>query len=128
MTTLAPLFQKANLIFGMGMLEMGITFSFRQLILDSAVANDIQNMMAKALLPEDMNAPSFVKELAARYRGEKPTPKKKSMREFWQGAKSYKDIGAKANDIAGEIINNHRIPTIDRAILNEIRRIVVSAE
>lgn len=120
--------QKANLIFGMGMLEMGITFSFKQLILDSAMAADIKNAGSRLSFPEDINSSGYVQDLVALYKGEARARVSKFSRSFWQGAENWDSIEAKANSIANEIINTHKGPVLDRAILNEMRRIVLSAE
>lgn len=120
--------QKANLIFGMGMLEMGITFSFKQLILDSAMAGDIKKAASRLSFPQSMNQPGYVQELVAMYKGEAPAPALRFTRSFWQDAENRESVEAKANAIANEIINTHKGPAIDRSILNEMRRIVLSAE
>ena len=38
MTSLLPALAGANLIYGMGMLELGVTFSFAQLVIDNEIA------------------------------------------------------------------------------------------
>lgn len=123
---MAPLLQKADLIFGMGMLDMGITFSFRQLILDCAIVSDVKGLNGN--FPENIKDPAYVKELVAQYRGESPVVRPKNSRFFFKGDPSEKDLNKKADELANEIIHTHEGPYIDRAILNQIRRIVLSAE
>ena len=50
------------------MLEMGITFSFTQLILDHYYIDNIKKIPSMTKLPESVNDPSFVRELIAAYR------------------------------------------------------------
>lgn len=125
---MAPLLQKANLIFGMGMLEMGVTFSFQQMILDSAIIEDIRQMMNLAKLPERINDASYIADLVAIYKGEKQARPRSFDRSFWQEAENGVEIGARANEIVDEILSTHRVEPLDCPTKNAIRNIVLSAE
>ena len=92
MTTLTPLFQKANLIFGMGMLEMGITFSFQQLILDNAIIDDIKAVTSQTKLPNNMNESAFVRDLVALYKGQITPVAPEHYRSFRRLAKNYGNV------------------------------------
>ncbi|MEG1478286.1 MAG: hypothetical protein RR385_03690 [Clostridiales bacterium] len=118
------------MIFGMGMLEMGITFSFGQLILDDAIIGDMKNIIKKRQLPPQLNNKGYLHELVQEYRGFscRIEPPMEQYRRFWQGAKKEANINIKANSIAEEIIATHQAEPLDRAVRNEIRRIVLSAE
>lgn len=112
----------------MGMLEMGITFSFQQLILDSAIIADIRDSWAKTTLPPTFNDPNFIHDLVALYKGDTPPAPENIDRNFWQGAVNRGDIMEYANDVANEIIHTHKVEPLDRATLNQMRRIIRSAE
>lgn len=109
------------------MLEMGITFSFKQLILDSAAIEDIMSVTDRIKMPAAINDSSFVKDLVSMYKGETP-PNREDPRGFWQGAKNQMEAENRAMDLANEIINTHKGADIDRLTMNQMRRIVLSAE
>lgn len=109
---------------------MGITFSFRQLLLDSAIVEDLQ-CAAGMRMPENINSSSYVKELVAMYKGEHRSAmdSSRSSRSLFQGdIRSRWELDRQASRIVDEILNSHKGPRIDREILHEMRRIVFSAE
>ncbi|MGI5875000.1 MAG: hypothetical protein ACOX8R_10180 [Bacillota bacterium] len=107
------------------MLEMGITFSFAQLILDHSYIDRIKEIPSLAKLPESINDPSFVKELVSAYRGDSRPRKNGHARPRRQKTAV---TAAEARNIANEIIHTHRVPSLDRPTLNQLRRIIASAE
>ena len=112
----------------MGMLEMGITFSFQQLLIDSAIVGDTQRVLSLAKLPESVNDPTYVKNLVAAYRGDIPDSNTTATPKYWQDATDGRDIGKWAAAAAAEIINTHNVPSLDRPVLNQLHRIVLAAE
>lgn len=107
---------------------MGITFSFQQLILDNAIIDDIKAVTSQTKLPKNMNDPTFVRDLVASYKGQIPPVTPENFRSFWQGVENKDALEKKAGDIANEIINTHKVESLDRPTLNQMRRIVLSAE
>ena len=119
---MAPFFQKANLIFGAGMLEMGVTFSFEQLVLDNAIIDNISALPTLAKLPEDLTDPTYIKDLVATYRGKAvaakgtPTTKKPSLSP------------TEAHTMVDEILHSHSVPALDRPTRERLRKIVDAAQ
>ena len=122
------------MIFGMGMLEMGITFSFGQLLIDDAIVRNVQRTLEKkATLPgtiaDDL---SHIGDFVADY--VKGSRYKTELTEKIRGAgvfgdrRSGENLAAAANSLAGEIIGSHRVEPVDAVVKREMRRIVTSAE
>ncbi len=116
------------MIFGMGMLEMGITFSFSQLILDSAIVADIRDSFAKISLPETFSSSGYLHELVAMYKGELPPAQRKIDRAFWQGAANHGEILQRANAFADEILHSHKVEPLDGPTRRQMQRIILAAE
>lgn len=112
----------------MGMLEMGITFSFSQLILDSAIVAGIRDATARLTLPGAFNDAAALHDLVAMYKGDIPAPPRQIDRRFWQGASNRGELDAAANALAEEILHTHKVEPLDSASRRQLHRIVLSAE
>lgn len=110
------------------MLEMGITFSFSQLILDSAIVADIRDSFAGISLPAAFRSSGYLHELVAMYKGELPPAPKKIDRAFWQGASNRGEILQRANALADEILHSHKVEPLDGPTRRQMRRIILAAE
>lgn len=105
---------------------MGITFSFAQLVLDHCYIDNIKKIPSLTKLPESVDDPSFVKELVAAYHSGFQLRKENDFSNHRQ--KKNVLTAAQAKDFANEIIQTHRVPLLDRPTLNQLRRIIFSAE
>lgn len=110
------------------MLEMGITFSFSQLVLDSAIVADIRDSLAGVSLPQTFNHSGYLRELVAMYKGDLPPAAKRFDRGFWQGASNRQEILERANVFADEIIHSHKVEPLDGPTRRQMRRIILAAE
>ncbi|NIS68578.1 MAG: [trimethylamine--corrinoid protein] Co-methyltransferase, partial [Proteobacteria bacterium] len=52
-TSLLPALAGANLIYGMGMLELGVTFSFGQLMIDNEIAGMVKRVVQGIRVADD---------------------------------------------------------------------------
>ncbi len=131
----------ANLIYGAGMLELGICFDVAQFVMD----NEMYRMIRKAVAGIDITdvniAIDVIKEIGAggefishnhtfnNFRNEQSQAGliDRSMRETWQlgGSTSFTD---RAYDKALDIIENHQVPPLAPGVAETIRSIVEDTE
>ena len=62
-TALLPALAGANLIYGLGMIEMGMTFDFGQLVLDNEVAQMVKHTVKGIPVNDETLAVDVVKEI-----------------------------------------------------------------
>ncbi|KAF5032173.1 Glycine betaine methyltransferase [anaerobic digester metagenome] len=134
----------ANVIYGMGMLEMGVTFSYAQLMLDDAIAKMVQRVVSGVDVNDELLAVDVIKEVGGGQgkqfltcqhtvdfmRKEQVTGGlfDRSVRQTWMANTGGKDAAERANDAAKEILKNHKPEPLEKAVQKEIRRLVESAE
>jgi trimethylamine--corrinoid protein Co-methyltransferase len=140
MTTLLPALAGANTIYGAGMLELGMTFSGAQLLID----NDIISMVRKAVGGIEVNQETLALEaiqkvgigkdfLALKQTRDlidlpsSPILINREMRGDWQRA-GKKDLATVAQEKADEIVKTHNIVQIDRDIRKDMEDIVRKAD
>ena len=129
------------MIYGMGMLELGMTMSYEQLLIDAEIVRMIRRVMQGIAVNDETLAAEVIKAVgpAGTYLSQKHTMKhmkKESSQaklidrrslEAWEKQGS-KDISERANEEAKKILENHKpIPLPDDAA-KEIRRIIEDAE
>ena len=140
MTCLLPALAGANTIYGAGMLELGMTFSMEQLVVD----NDIIKMVKKAMQgipvsPETLAVESIQKVgIGNNFLALKQTrmlvdypssPMLIDRRMFGDWAASgSKDLAAVANEKVQDILKNHQVPPVDADILKDMQAIVDKAD
>jgi trimethylamine--corrinoid protein Co-methyltransferase len=130
----------ANLIYGLGMLESGITMDFGQLVLDNEIARLIKFTVAgisvndETLAVEDIaRVGSFgdFLSLDATYKHmrEQSMPKllDRRVREDWVSAGST-DAHTRATTEARRILETHQPEPLPDAVLEKLRAIVHEAE
>lgn len=140
MTTLLPALSGANTIYGAGMLELGMTFSMEQLVID----NDIFSMVKKAMegIPvseETLSVESIQKvgvgnnflalkqtRLLVDYPSN-PMLIDRRMYGDWEAA-GAKDLAAAAHEIVVDVLKNHQVKQIDADILKDMQAIVDKAD
>jgi trimethylamine--corrinoid protein Co-methyltransferase len=138
---LLPALAGANLIYGPGMLEMGMTFSFGQLIIDDEIAAMVKRVVSGVSLDDELMGVDLIKEVGIgghfldqphtlrHLRAEQiqSTIIDRRIREEWeeQGSKS---LIQSANERAADLLNTHHPAPLPEDIVNELKRIVKSAE
>jgi len=145
MTALLPALAGANMLYGMGMLELGMTFSFAQLVIDDEIANMVRRVVrgvdvtdttlavdvisgvmgsgqaSKHFLMEDHTLEYMrVEQQAANFFDRKT-------RDNWLAAGS-KDALTRAQEKARHIFHTHKPEPLEAPVLKELQRIIASAE
>lgn len=116
-----PALAGANVIYGLGMLELGITFDFAQLVIDNEIAEMIKHVV-RGIDVDDYNmAVDVIKEVGIggefvtsmhtfeNYKKVQTDPKifDRRMRESWEALGS-KDVLERAKEEAKYILENHK--------------------
>jgi trimethylamine--corrinoid protein Co-methyltransferase len=143
-TSLLPALAGANIIYGMGMLEMGMTFSFGQLVLDDAIARMVKRVVRGVDVTDYTLAVDEIKEVGGgqgkdfftldhtidNMRTEQAVGGifDRTPRMIWEVAVGGKDVGVRAAEIAREVLATHKPEPLEQSVKNELRRIVASAE
>ncbi len=140
-TALLPALAGANLIYGMGMLELGVSFSYAQLMID----HDIARMIKRAVYGIPVNDATLAVEvidkvgpsknfLAEKHTRQfmaseqsKPVLFDRRMRGTWE-SRGAKDIRDAANEEAVKILSTHKPDPLPETVIKKLRRIVESAE
>ncbi len=140
MTTLLPAFAGANTLYGAGMLELGMTFSLEQLVLD----NDMISMAKKAMqgIPVDEETLSvdsiqqvgigknFLAHKTTRKNIDLPSSPMlidRLMYGDWKMA-GAKDIATVAHEKVVDIMKNHEVAPIDADLLKDMQAVVDKAD
>jgi len=135
-----PALAGANLIYGMGMLELGITFSLEQLVID----NEIVKMIKAALRGVEVDDESLAVEaiqqvgpggnfLSSPHTLRHMTEQSHSKlidRRMWQpwNKDGAKDLTERAHEEVLSILKNHKPQPLPPEVLSTLRSIVESAE
>ena len=139
-TGLLPALAGANVIYGLGMLEMGITFDLAQLVLDHEIAEMILHALNGIPVNDETLAVDVIKELGIGkdYLAHQTTFKHmksqsqaflidRRMREDWEAAGSM-DIYKRAHDKMINILETYKPPPLPDNVGDTIRSIVEEAE
>jgi len=138
---LLPALAGANLIYGLGMLELGITFDYAQLVMD----NDMTKMIKKAVEGIAVNdatlAVDVIRQVGAA--GEfithehtfkhmkevqsQPDLIDRRMRDAWM-ERGGKDFTQRAYEKAVDILENHKPDPLPDGVPEQLRSIVDEAE
>jgi trimethylamine--corrinoid protein Co-methyltransferase len=140
MTGILPALAGANVIYGLGMLEMGITFDLAQLVLDHEFAGMILHSLQGIPVNDETLAVDVIKEMGIGkdYLAHKTTFQymrsqsqadliDRRMRNRWEAA-GGKDIYQRAHDKMIEILQTYRPAELPQDVLKQIRAIVDEAE
>jgi len=135
-----PALAGANVIYGLGMLEMGITFDLAQLVLDHEFAGMILHSLDGIVVNDETLSVDVIRELgigkdymahASTYKHMKSQSQAqiidRRMREDWEtagGSDAYK----RAHDKMLEILETYVPAPLPQNVLNTIRSIVEEAE
>ena len=139
-TGMLPALAGANVIYGLGMLEMGITFDLTQLVIDNEIAEMIKFTLNGIPVNDETLAVNVIREMGIGkdYLSHKSTYQHmasqsrarlmdRRMREDWE-ADGSKDIYQRAHVKMVNILETYEPPQLSNSVLQDIREIVVEAE
>ena len=139
-TGLLPALAGANVIYGLGMLEMGITFDLAQLVLDHEIAKMILHTLKGVPVNDETLSVEIIKEMGIGkdYLSHPSTfthMKSQSqaslidrrMREDWE-ANGRTDMYQRAHEKVIEILENHKTPSLPENVQSNIKAIFKEAE
>ena len=139
-TGLLPALAGANVIYGLGMLEMGITFDLAQLVMDHEIAEMVLHSLQGIPVNDETLSVDIIKEMGIgkdylahestlRYMRSQSQAKliDRRMREDWEAAGSP-DIYQRANEKVLEILETYEPPPLPDDVLITIQSIVEEAE
>lgn len=131
----------ANIIYGLGMLEMGITIDYAKLVMDNEFAGMIKKAVSGIEVNEETLATEVIKQVGAggefvshehtfrHFKTEQSLSKliDRRMPEDWL-AKGGKDLTERANEVAKDLLENYTPEPLPTEIKNKLRNIVNEAE
>ena len=141
MTSLLPALAGANLIYGMGMLELGVTFSWAQLLIDSEIADMVKRVVQGVRINDDLLAVETIKKVGAGkdFLSQKHTRQfmaseqskvkliDRRMRGAWN-KRGGKDLAEAAGEEARHILENHKPAPLPQDVLSKLRSIIEEQE
>lgn len=136
-----PALTGSNVIYGMGMLEMGMTMSYEQLLIDQEIVRMIRRILQGIAVNKDTIALDVIKKVgpAGNYLAEKHTRQymrqelsttqliNRKMRDHWERS-GAKDIAAVAREEAVKILETYRPTPLPDDVRSKIRTIVEEGE
>ena len=139
-TGLLPALAGANVIYGLGMLEMGITFDLAQLVIDDEIAEMIKFAVQGIPVNDKTLSVDIIKEMGIGkdYLSHESTYKymksqsraqlmDRRMREDWE-ADGGKNIYQRAHAKMMDILETYEPPPLSESVRQDIREIVKEAE
>jgi trimethylamine---corrinoid protein Co-methyltransferase len=141
MTAMLPALTGSNMIYGMGMLEMGMTMSYGQLLIDAEIVRMIRRIMQGIAVDHSTLALDVITAVGpgGTYLGQRHTMqymRKESSQARLIDRKMYdnwvrsgrKDMAERANEEAISILENHRPIPLPEEAAKQIRKIIEEAE
>ena len=130
----------ANLIYGLGMIEMGMTIDYGQLVMDNEIARMIKYTVQGIPVNDETLAVDVMHEVGPAkdflghdhtfrhmHEQSQPTLIDRRMREDWQ-ADGATDLHQRATQKAREILETHQPEPLPDEVLAKMRAIVEEAE
>jgi trimethylamine--corrinoid protein Co-methyltransferase len=130
----------ANLIYGLGMIEMGMTIDYGQMVMDNEFARMIKYLVQGIPVNDETLAVDVIKEIGIgkdflshgstyKHMRSQSHPKliDRRMREDWEST-GRKDIYQRALEEARYILENHKPDPLPDSVLASLRSIVEDAE
>ena len=135
-----PALAGANLIYGSGMIEMGMTMDFGQLVIDNEFAGMIKHIVQGIIVNDETLSVDAIKEIGIgkdflshqstlKYMKTQSQPDliDRRMREDWE-ASGRTDMYQRAWERARYILETHRPEPLPDNVLEKLRSIVEEAE
>jgi trimethylamine--corrinoid protein Co-methyltransferase len=141
LTAMLPALAGANLIYGMGMLEMGQVLSFSQMVMDNEFAAMIKRSIRGIEVTDELMAVDLIKQIGigGNFLGEKHTLEHivgeqvqadlidRRMRGGWE-KRGAKDLHQSSVERAKKILETHQPKQLEGGLAEELVRIAKSAE
>jgi len=143
-TALLPALAGVNMIYGMGMLELGVTFSYAQLLIDAEIAKMVKRVVRGVDVNDDTLAVDLIKKVGGgsgkHYLTEKHTMAHmrveqsratlfdRRMRQVWEAETGGKDVAECAAEKAREILNEYKPEPLDKEVQQKLRKIIEDVE
>jgi len=141
MSTILPTLAGANVIYGMGMLEMGISISYDQMIFDTEIIRMAKRAVKGMEVNEETLAMDVIKKIgpAGTYLAEKHTRDfmrtessqaqlfDRTMFETWEKNGST-DVRERAKEEARYRLKNHKVPPLDPQVASKLKSIIADTE
>jgi trimethylamine---corrinoid protein Co-methyltransferase len=140
LTGLLPALAGANLIYGLGMLESGVTMDYGQLVLDNEIARLIKYSVGGIPVSDETLAVEDIAQVGAfgdflsldatyKHMREQSMPKlmDRRVREDWAAAGST-DAYTRALNEARRLLADHQPEPLPESALTEMRSIIREAE
>lgn len=141
MTTILPALAGASTIYGMGMLEMGISIGYDQMVYDTEIIRMAKRALRGMDVNEDTLAEEVIKKIgpAGTYLAEKHTRDfmrsegsqatlfDRTMYETWTKHGS-KDVREKAKEEARRRLSEHVVPPLEPQVSSELKSIIAEIE
>jgi trimethylamine--corrinoid protein Co-methyltransferase len=138
---LLPALAGANLIYGPGMLEAGMTFSFGQLVIDNEIAAMVKRIICGISVEDELMGVDLIKKVGIgnNFLNQRHTLNNleaeqvqatiidRRMRGAWE-KRGSKSLIQSANDKAADLLNSHKPEPLSEDLIQELKRIVKSAE
>ncbi len=129
------------MIYGMGMLELGMTFSFGQLVIDNEIANMTKRVVSGVSVEEELMGVDLIKKvgIGGNFLSQRHSLKHlateqaqttifdRRMRGAWE-KRGSKGLAQLATERAKEILATHKPLPLPDGVADELRKIVKSAE
>jgi trimethylamine--corrinoid protein Co-methyltransferase len=123
------------------MLEMGMTFSFGQFVIDDEIAAMVKRVVSGVSVDEERMGVDLIKKVgiggnfltqrhSLKYVAQEQSQVKildRRMRGAWE-KKGSKDLLQVANERAIELLRTHQPPPLPEGVEEELKKIVASAE
>jgi trimethylamine--corrinoid protein Co-methyltransferase len=136
-----PALAGANLIYGLGMLEMGMTLSLGQLVIDDEIAAMVKRVVSGVSVEDDVMGVDLIKKIGIGgnfltqkhtldYLASEQTQSTiidRRMRGAWE-KRGSKSLIQSANERAIELLKTHKPLPLPEGVAEELRKIVKSAE
>ena len=139
-TGLLPALAGANLIYGLGMIEMGMTIDYGQLVMDNEFARMIKHVVGGIAVNDETLAVDVIHEIGVgknflshdntfKHMRSQSQPKliDRRTREDWE-AGGRTDIYQRALEEARYILENHKPEPLPENVLATIRSIIEESE
>lgn len=141
MSTLLTGLAGANLIYGVGMVELGISFSFEQMVIDNDIIKMVRKVINGIEISDETLAVDVIDQVGAggdflcqehtikHMRTEQSHPKvmNRQMRYAWLD-KGGKDLTAVAHEESLSILENYKPEPLAESVKAELQEIIKEAE
>jgi len=129
------------MIYGAGMLEAGMTFSFGQLVMDNEIAAMVKRVVGGISMEDDLMGVDLIKKVGIgnnfltqrhtlnniKTEQIQATIIDRRMRGAWE-KRGSKSLIQSANEKAAELLKTHTPKPLDENLIQELKRIVKKGE